>query len=703
MKTYIKILLLFVLLGQILNAQNFPGTFNYQAVARNDDGTAVANTQIIVEVSILQGDDCSTSPGGCSLVWQELHYPTTNDFGVFSIDIGNGQSTYAGSENSFDNINWNDFTSGNYYVRLRVDFGNAGFGNGLSDMGTVKLQSVPYALSSETSQDIERQSGKVPINLTELQDVSLTGLTSSQVLSWNGTNWVNVDASSGGAVSLSGLTDVTLTSPTTDQVLYFDGTNWANTDLLLNQLGNVNISSPSSGEILKFDGTNWNNNSLSISELSDVNISGASAGDAIVWNGTQWVNQVAGGSSVWTEDASYVYYNGSKNVGIGTSTPSTKFDIELTGDQGVIIAGTYNASGVVSDYGAGTRFTFFPSKSAFRAGTVEGTQWDNANTGDYSAAFGLNSTASGDYSVAFGRNATASGNYSFAAGYNTTATGAYGVALGYSSSAGGVASLAIGTNNSAVGLNAFVCGTGNNADSGLDNDNSIVAGNGNNGYSTDALTVGTSNNNYGNNSIVFGESSKTETTGIGAIAGGSGTTARGNYSAVFGLGNTGASYASLVIGRYNTISGTAASWSATDPVFVVGNGAGPTSRNNALVIYKNGNIATEGTLSESASNPSKSSKVIEIENIFQLNAYYSTKNGRKYYGFAAEEVEKYFPSLVFDFNNSKNIAYVQFVPLLVETVKLQEKQIETLKAENQELRKKLDELDERLKKIEENN
>ena len=700
MKTHIKILFLMLLTGNFLFGQNFPGTFNYQAVARNDDGTAIANTQIVVEVSILQGDNCSENPGGCSVVWQELHYPTTNDYGVFNIDIGAGQSTYAGSSTSFDAIDWNDFAAGNYYVRLRVDFGNSGFGNGLVDMGTVKLQSVPYALSTETAQDIERQAGKVPINLTELQDVNLSGLTNSQILSWNGTNWVNVDASAGGAVSLSGLTDVNLSSPTTNQVLYFDGTNWANTDLQLTQLGDVNIASPANGQVVSFNGTNWSNNSLSINDLSDVNISGVNSGEAIVWNGSQWTNQTISGSSVWTEDASYVYYNGTKPVGIGTSTPTARFDVQLTGDQGVLFSGTFNSSGSVSDFGAGTRMTFFPSLSAFRAGTVDGTQWDNANTGNYSAAFGLSTTASGDYSVAFGRNSVASGNYSLSAGYNTNAQGAYAVAFGYNSDAGGVASLAIGTNNSAVGLNSIVCGSGNNAGTGLSNDNSIVAGNGNNGYSTDALTIGTSNNNYGNNSIVFGESSKTETTAVGAMAGGKGTTARGNYSVVFGEGNTGQAYASLVIGRYCYYSGNSSFWNDTDAVFVVGNGTDPTTRNNALIIRKNGDILTEGTLTESQTNPNKIQTVKNFADILQLNAYYSARGSRNYYGFSADEVEKYFPSLVFDFNDTKTIAYTQFVPLLLETVKQQQQQIIELQTENKDLLKKINELDERLKKLE---
>lgn len=67
----------------------------------------------------------------------------------------------------------------------------------------------------------------------------------------------------------------------------------------------------------------------------------------------------------------------------------------------------------------------FGAKSAFRAGTVTGSQWDiddtNTNVGDYSAAMGSDTIASGLASFAMGRATTASGDYSTAIGESTTA------------------------------------------------------------------------------------------------------------------------------------------------------------------------------------------------------------------------------------------------------------------------------------------
>jgi uncharacterized coiled-coil protein SlyX len=81
--------------------------------------------------------------------------------------------------------------------------------------------------------------------------------------------------------------------------------------------------------------------------------------------------------------------------------------------------------------GAGTRMMWYPEKAAFRAGYINGTQWDDANIGLYSVAMGQSSRASGDNSVAMGVRSTAANGSSFAVGEDNTATGYASVALGY--------------------------------------------------------------------------------------------------------------------------------------------------------------------------------------------------------------------------------------------------------------------------------
>ncbi|MEA3450543.1 MAG: hypothetical protein U9Q83_01415, partial [Bacteroidota bacterium] len=444
MKIFTKIFIAFIFISQSVFAQ-FPETFNYQAVARNNDGSPIVNTEISIEVSIIQGNGCETSPGTCNLIWQELHFPTTNEFGLFSINIGDGQNTFAGSVATFNLIDWNDFSLGNYFVTLRVDFGNSTYINGLVDMGTVKLQAVPYSTSAKIAEDIVKTSGKLPFNVYELNDVNLTSITTNDVLSWNGTEWVNTNVASSVVLAFDDLSDITIASPATGQtVLYngtnwtnslmqlnlnsdvtlaglsnndllkFNGTNWINSTIVVNNLSDVNITGVSNGEIFQYNGTNWVNSTLAINNLNDVIITGAASGEALVFNGTNWVNQSVG--SPWTDDASYVFYNGSLNVGIGTTTPSERFHLSTSGNEGFLVTGTYNASGSVPDLGAGTRMAFYPTFSAFRAGTVDGTQWDNLSMGKYSAAFGNNNKAAGTGSFATGISNIASGSHSFVFG-----------------------------------------------------------------------------------------------------------------------------------------------------------------------------------------------------------------------------------------------------------------------------------------------
>jgi hypothetical protein len=99
-------------------------------------------------------------------------------------------------------------------------------------------------------------------------------------------------------------------------------------------------------------------------------------------------------------------------------------------DNGFEVTGTLY-TGAAPIEGAGTRLLWFPKAAAFRAGTINGTQWDEANIGIGSVAIGQNVRASGDNSTAFGLRSTAAGSSTFAAGEDNTASGAASVALGY--------------------------------------------------------------------------------------------------------------------------------------------------------------------------------------------------------------------------------------------------------------------------------
>lgn len=100
---------------------------------------------------------------------------------------------------------------------------------------------------------------------------------------------------------------------------------------------------------------------------------------------------------------------------------------------GAVFGGTYagnSATGIPAE-GSGTRMMWYPGKAAFRAGYINGTQWDDANIGNYSVAMGESVRASGDNATAFGVRSTAANGSSFAVGEDNTATGYASVAMGY--------------------------------------------------------------------------------------------------------------------------------------------------------------------------------------------------------------------------------------------------------------------------------
>lgn len=84
--------------------------------------------------------------------------------------------------------------------------------------------------------------------------------------------------------------------------------------------------------------------------------------------------------------------------------------------------------------------------------------------------------------------------------------------------------------------------------------------------------------------------------GYGATAMGHYTTASGDGSMAVNGNTTAKSHSSFAAGRYNSDNGDSAAWVATDPLFMVGNGANSGSPNNALVVYKNGNATIDGAV-----------------------------------------------------------------------------------------------------------
>jgi len=195
----------FLLNFSILKAQAPAEGVNYQAVARDAAGNVIT-TPITVRIGLL-----ANSPGG-TLVYQETHNVTPNQFGLFTIAIGQG-TVSGGTAGSFSNIDW---STGAYFAKTEINTG-ASFIN----MGTTQLWSVPYALYSKRAANADN-AGNVNItgtngivvngsggnftisqnlNLNNLSDVNTAGASNGNVLQFNGSQWVPATVTGGGTLN----------------------------------------------------------------------------------------------------------------------------------------------------------------------------------------------------------------------------------------------------------------------------------------------------------------------------------------------------------------------------------------------------------------------------------------------------------------------------------------------------------------------
>ncbi len=274
--------------------------------------------------------------------------------------------------------------------------------------------------------------------------------------------------------------------------------------------------------------------------------------------GAQGIPGVPGlsGTTSWTDAAGQV--TTLVKVGVGTATPAA--DLQSNGQNGVLFTGTYNTAGItpLPTSGAGARMMWLPEKAAFRAGGVNGAQWDAASIGQYSSALGASTIASGFSATALSYMTTASGSYSTAMGYTTIASGNTSTAMGLGTKASGDYSTALGSVTTASGFYATAMGRATTAS--------------------------------GQSSTAMGGT--TTASGVYATAMGAYTVASGNVSTAMGFTTTAPSAAEFVLGQFNTLYTpvNAITWNGSDRLFVIGNGTSAATPADALVVLKNGYV-----------------------------------------------------------------------------------------------------------------
>jgi hypothetical protein len=128
-----KLLILFILAAISLQSQ-IPNGFSYQAVAFNSSGAPVTSTTIGLKIDIL-----ADSANG-TLLYSEVHNPTTNTSGLYSLTIGKGTTS-----GNWNNINW---SNGNKFIKIGMDVTG---GTSYTTIGSNQLLSVPYSIVADSS------------------------------------------------------------------------------------------------------------------------------------------------------------------------------------------------------------------------------------------------------------------------------------------------------------------------------------------------------------------------------------------------------------------------------------------------------------------------------------------------------------------------------------------------------------------------
>jgi len=189
-----------------------PSAFKYQAVARNQSGEVMADQPMSIRISVLKG---------AQVEYSEVHSITTNDLGLFTVEVGRG-SPISGT---FFDIVWNEDP---HFIRVEVDPNG---GSNFVYLGISELLTVPYAMHAETVtynddadadpdneiQDLKVVGGFLRItNNPNPTQIDLSQFdTDAQQISYDADNFV-LSLENGGSVNLQTLMEDADANPTNE-------------------------------------------------------------------------------------------------------------------------------------------------------------------------------------------------------------------------------------------------------------------------------------------------------------------------------------------------------------------------------------------------------------------------------------------------------------------------------------------------------
>jgi len=329
---------------------------------------------------------------------------------------------------------------------------------------------------------------------------------------------------------------------------------------------------------------------------------------------------------------------------------------------------------------------------------IESTGITGDNIGQ--AVFGYGSRATGNVSFASGRRNTASGSHSVAMGHFNYATGDTTIALGKENWAEGASTVAIGFKNRAAGAGSVALGQENlawgttNFTAGYQN----VAGdiNATVGAAGSATALGTGTTASGRSS--FSANKNTIATNQASAALGLSTTADNFGMLAIGVNNaSGMGDTSIDPDNYGGYYYADGQYTGAPPgvAFVIGNGDVDTSNglagsnpSNAFIVNYDGSATLSGDLTINSDARLKSniislgSTLAKLLMIDGKSYTMKTNEAESKIGLLAQDVQKAFPELVKTTNDSDktlSVNYQGLIPVLINAIKDQQKQIDELK------------------------
>jgi hypothetical protein len=464
----ILLLLIVVLNVSLVAYAQAPNKFNYQGVVRNASGVPVSNQAIQLRISLLDVSATGT------VVYQERHTTTTNQFGLYTVAIGTG-TVLSGN---FSAINW---SLNDKYIKTELSTNS---GVTFSLLGTTQLLSVPYALYAASGNPGPQgpvgptggtgpQGPQGPTGATGPQGIN--GATGPQgPVGASGANGLNqvvktttepagVNCSAGGVkvefgldANNNGILDVSEINATLTKYIC-NGTSGSYTagsgvSIAGSTISVQNLAGDATGPI----------SSNTVTKIQNKNVSAASpnTNDILKWNGTVWAPTADSNSINWSLNGNAV--DTSKFLGTTNNTP-LKFKVNN------IIAGQISSNNTSIGYNSLKYNTTGIANASFGDYSLQ-----NNTTGSFNTAIGHyaminNTSGTGNVSIGISSlyfNSTGFANVSI--GNNSLSqntTGYSNVALGTQA----LQSNTIGYYNVGVGLNALLNNTTGNFNIGIGN------------------------------------------------------------------------------------------------------------------------------------------------------------------------------------------------------------------------------------------